>query len=896
MIQTRDDAKQMKDSYGGLSTREALLSVQKHGTNMLTRQKKKSFVRCFLSNLGDPVIRILLGALVLNLLLLLKGSDWVETVGIGAAVLLATLISTLSEYSSDKAFAALSQGADTATCRVVRDGRLTLLPHNRVTVGDLICLGAGEGIPADGLLLRGNLRTDQAALTGESREIKKTPSADKSMTPASPSALFRGCTVTAGEGYMVVTAVGDATFLGEISREIQGETRESPLKVRLTKLAKQISVLGYLAALLAGLAYLFNVFLLDSGMRQEIILYKLRDLPYLLDHLLHALTLSLTVIVVAVPEGLPMMIAVVLSSNTRRMLRDRVLVRKPAGIEAAGSMNILFTDKTGTLTQGVMQVTRFADGRGQCGNAAALPRQLSPAAEAILLACRNGGGSQAGRDENGALAPLGGNPTDKALMGFALEKNSREAPCLSKLPFDSNRKYAAATLRKGKDCRTVVWGAPERLLPYTTAYMDESGSTLPLSRAAAQRTQQSMTREGLRVIGFFLVQGNCRAEELKLSGHTPLVLLGFLGLSDPIRPEAGESVKKLCEAGIGVVMITGDNRETAAAIARECGILGGDRALVIEGGELDRMGDERVKSLLPHLAVICRAMPTHKSRLVRLSQELGLVVGMTGDGMNDAPALRHADVGFAMGSGTQVAKDAGDILILDDNLASVVRAVLYGRTIFKSIRKFITLQLTMNLSAMGITMICPLIGIDSPVTVVQMLWINLVMDTLGGLAFAGEAPLPRYMKEAPKRRDEPILCGYMIHQILLSGSFTLWLCIFFVKSPLITRLFRPHPQGLYLLTAFFALFIFSSVLSCFGARTDRLDPLSGLGKNPVFLLIMGAITAIQILFVYLGGSVLRTAPLTPRELWITLCLSLAVIPAELLRKLLWRLVGKKTGF
>jgi magnesium-transporting ATPase (P-type) len=317
---------------------------------------------------------------------------------------------------------------------------------------------------------------------------------------------------------------------------------------------------------------------------------------------------------------------------------------------------------------------------------------------------------------------------------------------------------------------------------------------------------------------------------------------------------------------------------------------------VLTSAELAELSDVRVGELLPRLAVVARALPTDKSRLVRIAQECGLVTGMTGDGINDAPALRRADVGFAMGSGTQVARDAGDIIILDNNLSSIVRAVLYGRTIFKSIRKFITLQLTMNFCAVGVTVICPFLGIDAPVTVVQMLWINMIMDTLGGLAFAGEPALPHYMREPPKRRDEPILCGYMIHQILLLGGFTVALCLFFLKSPALTVLFRPSPNNICLLTAFFALFIFTSVLNCFNARSERLNLFQGLSKNPIFITIMLAILVIQIAFVYLGGAVLRTVPLLPRELILTMLLSLSVIPAEIIRRALWRLTGHRGGY
>lgn len=387
-----------------------------------------------------------------------------------------------------------------------------------------------------------------------------------------------------------------------------------------------------------------------------------------------------------------------------------------------------------------------------------------------------------------------------------------------------------------------------------------------------------------------------RASALAEGIHGDFLLLGILELSDPVRADAPGAVRDLHGAGVQVVMVTGDSRGTAQAIAAECGILCDTYSVILTSDELARLSDLQLRELLPRLAVVSRALPTDKSRLVRVAQEAGRVTGMTGDGINDAPALRRADVGFAMGGGTQVAKDAGDIVILDDRLSSIVRAVLYGRTVFKSIRKFITLQLTMNFSAVGVTMICPFLGIDSPVTVVQMLWINLIMDTLGGLAFAGEPPLQSYMREPPKRRDEGILNRYMVNEIALLGGMTVAVCLLFLKHPLLTSQFRQTDGNLCLLTAFFALFIFSSVFNCFGARTDRLRLFAGLRRNPVFLGIMMAVLSVQLLFVYLGGAVLRTMPLTRRELLVTMLVSLSVFPLEFVRKLLWRVFHGKGGY
>lgn len=880
----------------GLSEEEAAQSRSLHGSNTLTQKKGKSFLCRFLSNLNDPVIRILLGALAVNLLLVFRNADWVETAGIAVAVFLAALISTLSEHGSARAFARLSEESENSNYRVRRDGSVRAVPISEIAVGDIVLLSSGEMIPADGLLFRGEIRTDQSAMTGESREIVKMPSADTTLSPAAPSALFRGCTVTSGSGEMEVVAVGDTSFLGQISHEIQQEQRDSPLKRRLAKLARQISVLGYIAAILVAFAYLFNTFFLDSGMQREVILFKLTNKSYLFTQLFHAFTLGLTVIVVAVPEGLPMMIAVVLSSNIRKMVRDHVLVRKPVGIEAAGSMNLLFTDKTGTLTEGKMKVSFFLSPDGERQPLGALLRQRGELAELTALAFRFGSEACVGSDRNGNPIALGGSATDRALLESVI---SYPAPSgyhiVSRLPFDSARKYSAVTLG-GRRNVTLLYGAPERLLPLIASAYTDSGQTEAFSRLETEKRIREITAKGGRVLLLAASGENIPAAAHAHGVQGSLICIGAVCLSDPLRKEAAKSVAALQDAGIQVVMMTGDNRDTAYFLASQCGILNCKNDLLLTGEELSALSDAEVCKLLPRLAVIARALPTDKSRLVRLAQKTGLVTGMTGDGINDAPALRRADIGFAMGGGTQVAKDAGDIIILDNNLASIVRAVLYGRNIFKSIRKFITLQLTMNFCAVGVTMICPFLGIDSPVTVVQMLWINIIMDTLGGLAFAGEPALNSCLQERPKRRDEPILNRYMANEIALLGGFTVGLCLFFLKSPTVTAVFRPAENNIYLLTAFFALFIFTSVFNCFNARTDRLNLFAGLRKNPVFLVIMIAILVIQIAFVYLGGSVLRTAPLTARELLVTMSLSFAVFPAELIRKALWRLRGKKQGY
>ena len=869
--------------WRGLTAGEVEASRARYGRNIISKKKRTGFWRYFLANLGDPVIKVLLLALGVNVIFLFRSHDWFETAGIAISVLLATMISTVSEYGSEAAFAKLCELCGTVRCRV-RRGEIIEIDTTEVVVGDILLLGAGERIPADGALLSGALSVDQSALTGESGEVQKCHTGGGfSPDPACKGAVFAGTTVQEGEGVVEVRAVGDRTLLGGISGELQDAGRDSPLKRRLGELAAQISRIGYIAALVCALAFLFHALVMDADFSRLEIISRLRNLPFLFETLLHALMLGLTVVVVAVPEGLPMMIAVVLSSNIKRMTRDNVLVRKPAGIEAAGSMNILFTDKTGTLTVGKLRTSRILTAAGDYADGAALRQGTGLLFEKLSVAVHATVGASRGKREGRDVA-IGGNATDRALLTDFL---FTDAPCISvkeRLHFDSGRKYAGAALADG---RVFFIGAPDYLLPYLTASYNGDGRLGQFDKKALLSQIATHTRKGERAV---LI---CEGERLSgnLQGQA-LTLLAAFCFSDPLRPEARATVEKLRGAGVQVVMMTGDAKETAARIATECGILrtGG---VCLEAAELARMSDDEVTEILPRLAVLSRALPSDKSRLVRLCAAAGLVVGMTGDGINDAPALKAADVGFAMGSGTQVAKEAGDVVILDDNLASIAKAVLYGRTIFKSIRKFITLQLVMNFCAVGISVIGPFIGFDAPVTVVQMLWINIIMDTLGGLAFAGEAPMPHYMKEAPKKRDEPILSRAIAGRIATLSVYTVALSVFFLKFTPVSALFRTAPDNIYLLTAFFALFIFAGVFNCFNARSDRVLMLSGLSRNPAFVLIMMGVAAVQILFVYLGGVVLRTVPLLARELLVASGLALTVIPFGWLDLVRRRLAGNR---
>lgn len=867
-----------------MTEEEVKASETRFGRNILPEQPKISLAKRFLHNLGDPIIKILLAALGINLLFMLESFDWFETLGIVLAIGIATVVTTLSEYGSEAAFEKLQAESARSYARVIRSGEIVQVSIDELVVGDLVLLSGGEKVPADGVLIDGALKADQSALNGESREVKKYPlkGIPDQKDLSSPNILLRGVSVCSGEGVMEVRAVGANTMYGSLAAELQTEKRESPLKLRLNHLAGLISKIGYVAAAVVAVAYYFDALFLESGFDSALITEKFTSLRWQADCLLHCLTLAVTLVVVAVPEGLPMMITVVLSANMKKMLKDKILVRKLVGIETGGSLNILFTDKTGTLTTGKQSVCAVALGGGR-----EIAIEHIDAYRALQLALSTAVRATGEWQYMGEQIS-GSNATDRALGKAFCKKESGKGDLIVRrsIPFDSSRKYSAAELANGE---VYIKGAPEKIIPHVKDCLDEEGKLHTFSINILNAQLRRMASCGNRIIAVARA-----AKMLDDGGFSPLTLIALIAIRDRVRPDALSAVEKMRSAGIQVVMVTGDNPDTAAAVAENCGIIGryhGGR--IITGSELASMSDEALKKILPELAVVARALPSDKSRLVRFAQSLDLVTGMTGDGVNDAPALKIADVGFAMGSGTEIAKEAADIVLFGDSIGYIAKTVLYGRTIFSSIRKFILFQLTMNFSAMGISLFGPFIGIDTPVTVVQMLWINIIMDTLGALAFAGEPPTDECMREKPKKRTEPFLNRTMVGQIAFCGAMTLSICVAFLRSNTIRDLFHFGENPIYFMSAFFGLFIFLGIANCFIARTPRLNLGAHLRENSAFLAIMALVTAIQLLMIYFGGTLFRAAPLTLGQLLLVLFLAFLVVPFELFRRVWQRIKPKR---
>ncbi len=866
----------------GLKEEEVIESIKKYGDNKISSTKKEGFLRLFIETLGDPIIKILIIALAIKTIFLFKDFDWFETVGIVIAIFVASFISSISEYGSEKAFERLQEESAKINSRVRRDGQVKEVNIEKIVCGDIVMLSSGDKVPADGILIKGNVSIDESSINGEAKEAYKEPINIVSKKINSNNEIYRGTVVYSGEGEMIVTKVGDKTFYGKLAKEIQEKQPESPLKLRLRKLAGIISKIGYVAAILVSISYLFSVIFINNGFNMTKIIDTVTNYPLIFGHVLHALTLSVTIIVVAVPEGLPMMITLVLSSNMKRMLKNNVLVRKLVGIETAGSINILFTDKTGTLTKGKLEVTSILTGDYKEYYSELELANNRNLHQLIKLSCIYNNASN--YDEKREKI-IGGNITDRALLSFIKTDPEMNIKKIKSIPFDSKTKYSLTTVRYMGKNMNLIKGAPEKILPYCTSYYDEKGnSSILYSKRKLKERVEAVTKRGIRVLAL-------ATSTSEVNPFNNLCLVGLVFIKDEVRNEAIDGINLVKNAHIQTVMITGDNKDTAVSIAKEVGLLTSAKDVVLTSKELQELSDEKVKEIIPNLRVVARSLPQDKSRLVRLSQELGLVVGMTGDGVNDAPALKKADVGFAMGSGTEVSKEASDIVILDDNFISISKAILYGRTIFKSIRKFIIFQITVNICAIILSIIGPFIGVATPVTVIQMLWINMVMDTLAGLAFSFEPPLLEYMMEKPKKKDEPIINEYMKDEIIFTGFYSAFLCILFLKLPFLNHLFRTSSEDIYLMTAFFGLFIFVGIFNCFNARTHRLNLFSHLLENKVFMIIIGIILIIQIYLIYYGGTLFRTAGLTLKEFIYMVILASTVIPVDFARKLYLRSRG-----
>mgnify|MGYP003159150602 CR=1 FL=1 len=858
----------------GLSDSQVNKSKQDFGTNALAKKETESLWSMFIGAFDDIWIKVLCAALVMKIVISVIGvfvpalageNDVVEIISIVLAIALATGFSTLSEYRNSSRSEALQEEYNKTYAKVMRNGKLVNILTSEIVKGDTILVQAGDKVPTDGVLFEGHIKVSQAALNGESRDENKTAADNldeaESTDYASANKVFMGSVVTSGEGYMVATVIGDASELGKINKALTDDNEE-----KLEVVAAGIGKLGVSAAAIAGvLDVVLNLIRTDEPI----------TVVYVLLLVAEAVMLMASIVIMAVPEGLPMMNSLVQSMNTESMYKKNILVSHKAAFSDSAYMNVLFSDKTGTITQGNLSLVEFITGDGKI--AENIPNQEF--IEAITL-------NNLAKVSEGK--PIGSNNMDRALLGYALEHgydDSKNDPdkVADISGFDSEKKCATVTLKNG----LVYWkGATENIIDKVTHYMLPSGEEKEFTAADKKAVEDQMLAQAKRTMKLLSVA--------KIAdGKT--VLMAVLCLRDNVRTDAVETVEILNNAGIQVVMVTGDAEETAVAIAKEAGILKDEQNdVVLTHEELEQMSDEELKKKLPNLRVVSRAKPLDKKRLVSISQQLDNVCGMTGDGVNDAPALKQADIGFAMGDGTAVAQEAGDVVILNNSLTSIKDCVLNSRTMSKSVGKFLIFQLTVNISTLLMNIIAPILGWTEPFSIVQILWINLIMDTLAAMAFGGEPILDRYMNEKPALRKDNILTTYIKSAIGTSSVFiTLGSILILENIGGITDFVTPagcaDPE-LYEKTFMFAFFIYSIIFNSLNTRSERFNVFEHIEENKNFIIVMGVIFILQTIIIEIGGQVFSTTTLNAKALFVSMLLAVLIIPVDMVRK---AIVSKK---
>ena len=887
-----------KDDYYhiGLTDEEVLKSRLEHGVNLLTPPKRPSLWKLYLEKFEDPVVRVLLVAAFFSLVISVIENEYAETIGIIAAILLATGIGFYFEYDAGKKFDLLNAVNEETLVKVIRNGHVQEIPRKDVVVGDIIVLETGEEVPADGELVEAiSLQVNESNLTGEPVVAKTILEADfdDEATYAS-NRILRGTTVVDGHGTMRVDAVGDATEIGKVARQsTEQNTEPTPLNIQLTKLANLIGKIGFTVAGLAFVIFFTKDVLLAYNFSS---FQTFQDWLPALQATLRYFMMAVTLIVVAVPEGLPMSVTLSLALNMRRMLATNNLVRKMHACETMGAITVICTDKTGTLTQNLMQVYEpnfyGLKNKGEIGEddlSKLVMEGISANSTAFLEETAPG------------EKPKGvGNPTEVLWLNsqgknyLALRESAK---IIDQLTFSTERKFMATLVQSPLIGKKVLYvkGAPEIVLgKCKEVVLDGKRVDAVEYRSTVEAQLLNYQNMAMRTLGFAfkIVDDTENADCVSLVAENDLTFLGVVAISDPIRADVPAAVAKCQSAGIGVKIVTGDTPGTATEIARQIGLWkpeDTDRNR-ITGAAFAELTDEEVLERVMDLKIMSRARPTDKQRLVQLLQQKGAVVAVTGDGTNDAPALNHAQVGLSMGTGTSVAKEASDITLLDDSFNSIGTAVMWGRSLYKNIQRFIIFQLTINFVALFIVLLGSIVGTELPLTVTQMLWVNLIMDTFAALALASIPPSESVMKEKPRKSTDFIITRPMRNYILSMGIIFLALLMGMLFW------FNNAEGGMTTqrLTIFFTFFVMLQFWNLFNARVFGTNDsaFKGLSKSYGMELIVLAILGGQILIVQFGGAVFRTEPLDFTT-WITIIASTSLVlwVGELIR-LIRRLTQK----
>ena len=839
--------------FKGLTDQEVLQNRQKYGMNLLTPPKRPSIWKLYLEKFQDPVIKVLLVAAAFSLLISIIESEYAETIGIFFAIFLATGIGFYFEYDANKKFDLLNAVGEETPVMVIRNGKVHEIPKKDIVVGDVVILNTGDEIPADGILLEAvSLQVNESSLTGELMVNKTTDEAHFDEEATYPSnSVMRGTTVTDGHGVMCVERIGDATEIGKVARQATEQSQEqTPLNLQLTKLANLIGKVGFTIATLTFVIFtakdlyvhLNNTTITDWHQWLEIARIVLK---YFM--------MAVTLIVVAVPEGLPMSVTLSLALNMRRMLKTNNLVVKMHACETMGAITVICTDKTGTLTQNLMQVY---DAKLDGSQKNLIAEGIATNSTAFL------------EEKEGEGKPSGvGNPTEVALLLWLNEQGMdyislrNQAKTVNQLTFSTERKYMATLVDSSVLNTRVLYvkGAPEIVMGKCNL---EESQVKQYNEQLLAYQNQAMRTLG---VAYKVIPENSSTDCAELVKEGGLTFMGIFAISDPIRPDVPDAVKKCQSAGIRVKIVTGDTPGTATEIARQIGLWTSEdtERNRITGVEFAALSDEEALERVVDLKVMSRARPMDKQRLVQLLQQKGEVVAVTGDGTNDAPALNHAQVGLSMGTGTSVAKEASDITLLDDSFHSIATAVMWGRSLYKNIQRFIVFQLTINVVALLSVLLGAFLGTELPLTVTQMLWVNLIMDTFAAMALASIAPSMDVMNEKPRKRTDFIISPAMRNNIFGVGAG------FLIVLMGLLAFFKNMPGGMdvHHLTVFFTIFVMLQFWNLFNASVFGTnhsifkDAGHAMGMLGVALIILVG----QFIIVTFGGKVFRTEPLPALE-------------------------------
>ena len=857
----------------GLSSKEVLKSRELHGSNKLPEPKLDKWYDFAKEALSEKITMILIAIAVLQLFLGVMGvMDLSDPIMILVVLAIVTCIAVKTGLGVQKSAAELRAKTSVRYCDVIRDGKVQTINKDELVVGDLVCVGMGQEIFADGYLVEGKISVNNAAINGETKECKKTPIegyVHKKTTSTdaytNQNCLFAGTTVMSGEGKMIVTDVGVNTVNGDTLVKMQTlEAPKTALDIALDNLSDFISKWGTIAAVIT-----FAVLTISGIAQVGFGEYFSGGVLNIIQKIAQNFSVALTIIVAAVPEGLPLIVKLVTKQNVKTMEKFNILAKNPGKIPELAYVDIICTDKTGTLTTGIMTPKKIIDGFGNDINKDSVLWNNIQANISL--------NNSATFDSENNIT--GGNSIDRAVLSLVNPETyvdiQEKYPVKLKQVFNSSNKYSAFTTKDGV---TYYKGAPEKLIEHCTKVMNSSGEIVENSdKDALSNAITAMTSNAMRCIAVTMADGDLVENEIP-NGMT---FLGIIGVVDPVRDEVPSAVKTAHKAGIQVIEITGDCIETAVAVATECGIYkNGDLALTND--EFEAMSDDEVKSIIPRLRVISRCSPNTKLRLVTLAQEIGKSVAMTGDGVNDSPALKRADVGFGMQGGSDVAKEASDIVLTDDNFASVVKAVELGRTFMHNIMMFLEFQLPINISLLILSVIYPMIATGALLASVQILIVNIIMDSLNSLSFGGEPPKDEYMTEKPIKKGSGLFIRGAKKRIAISTVAFIALYGIITFSP-IANMFATEAEAM---TTRFALLCFMAVFNGFNIRTEHINLLNGIGKNKLFSAIAIGIFVMTFALCNFAENLVKVTALDFKHWVVVVILAFMVIPIDLIRKII----------